>query len=161
MTRFEVVAIGVVRGGRVEAIDDEWGSVESSIVVDERFPESALAGLDEFSHVEVVFVFDRVDEASIVTGARHPRGNVEWPEVGIFAQRAKARPNRIGLTTCEVVGVEGRTVRVRGLDAVDGTPVIDLKPYMREFGPRSAVHQPTWSSALMTNYWDPHLTKTW
>jgi tRNA (Thr-GGU) A37 N-methylase len=66
-------------------------------------------------------------------GARRPRGRADWPEVGIFAQRAKARPNRIGVTTCELVAVDGRTVRVRGLDAIDGTPVLDIKPYLPEY----------------------------
>ncbi len=112
-----------------------------------------MAGLDGFSHVEVVFLFDRVDPDTVCITGRHPRGNPEWPEVGIFAQRAKDRPNRIGLSTCEVVTVEGATVVVRGLDAVDGTPVLDLKPYMLEFGPRDDVRQPAWSHELMRGYW--------
>jgi tRNA (Thr-GGU) A37 N-methylase len=82
-----------------------------------------------------------------------PRNNPAWPEVGIFAQRVKNRPNRLGLSTCELVGVEGTDVMVRGLDAVDGTPVIDIKPYMSEFGPRTDVRQPTWSRELMAGYW--------
>jgi aminoglycoside 3-N-acetyltransferase I len=73
--------------------------------------------------------------------------------VGIFAQRAKGRPNRIGVTTCELVGVDQRVVTVRGLDAVDGTPVLDLKPYMVEFAPRTQVRQPAWSHELMRDYW--------
>jgi tRNA (Thr-GGU) A37 N-methylase len=86
-------------------------------------------------------------------GARHPRGRTDWPLVGIFAQRGKARPNRIGVTTCELVGVDGRRVLVRGLDAIDGTPVLDLKPYMAEFAPRSAVREPAWAHELMRDYW--------
>lgn len=150
---FVVRPIGRVDGGRDEVRDDEWGAVEAAIVLDERFPADALAGLETFSHVEVVFVFDRVDEAGVNVGARHPRNNTDWPAVGIFAQRAKARPNRIGLTTCEIVRVDGRRVVVRGLDAVAGTPVLDLKPYMVEFAPRGPVHQPAWSSELMAGYW--------
>lgn len=160
---FELVPIGTVRGGRAEPIDDDWGDVVSRIVLDDRWPTDALAGLAEFSHVDVVYVFDRVDEAKITVGARHPRGNTDWPEVGIFAQRAKGRPNRIGVTTCEIVGVDGRTVIVRGLDAIDGTPVVDLKPYMVEFAPRTPVRQPRWSRELMRDYWqtvpaEPHPT---
>jgi tRNA (Thr-GGU) A37 N-methylase len=82
-----------------------------------------------------------------------PRGNPAWPEVGIFAQRAKNRPNRLGLSTCELLGVEGPSVRVRGLDAIDGTPVLDLKPFMIEFGPRGPVTQPSWSHELMRDYY--------
>jgi tRNA-Thr(GGU) m(6)t(6)A37 methyltransferase TsaA len=145
--------IGVVTGGRTEPIDDDWGPVESTIVVDDRFPPDALAGLDAFSHVDVVFVFHLVDDADVHFGARHPRGNTDWPKVGIFAQRARMRPNRVGVTTCELLGVDGREVRVRGLDALDGTPVLDLKPYMPEFGPRGEVHEPEWAQELMAHYW--------
>ncbi len=150
---FSLLPIGRVRGGRVEPIDDNWGSVEATIVLDGGLPEDSLAGLLEFSHIEVVFIFDKVDETRVVTGARHPRGNPDWPQVGIFAQRAKARPNRIGITTCEIVSVSGRSIVVRGLDAIDGTPVLDLKPYMHEFGPRTAVRQPAWATELMLGYW--------
>jgi tRNA-Thr(GGU) m(6)t(6)A37 methyltransferase TsaA len=151
---YEVRPIGVVRGSRVEAIDDDWAGVEATIELDaERFGPEVLAGLDAFSHVEVVFLFHGVDEAKVNLGARHPRGNPDWPEVGIFAQRAKARPNRIGLTTCELVGIDGLSLHVRGLDAIEGTPVLDLKPYMVEFAPRSATRQPAWSSELMQRYW--------
>ena len=74
------------------------------------------------------------------------------PEVGIFAQRAKDRPNRIGLSTCELVSVEGRTLTVSGLDAIDGSPVIDIKPYFKEFGPRGPLRQPRWATELMSGY---------
>jgi len=113
----------------------------------------ATQGLDAFSHVEVVFVFDRVHPDTVTTGARHPRGNEDWPAVGILAQRGKARPNRIGVTVCELVEVDGLRLRVRGLDAIDGTPVLDVKPYMAEFGPRGDVRQPPWSTELMRDYW--------
>ena len=103
-----VVPIGIVRGGGTESIDDDWGDVRSEIVLDDRFPTDALTGLDEFSHLEVVYRFDQVDEATITVGARHPRGRSDWPRVGIFAQRAKGRPNRIGVTTCEIVDVDRR-----------------------------------------------------
>ena len=146
--------IGVVRCPRTEAIDDDWDAIESSIELDgDRFGPEVLAGLEDFSHIEVVFCFDRVDEAKIELGSRHPRGNQAWPRVGIFAQRAKARPNRIGITTCKLLGVDGLALRVRGLDAIDGTPVIDVKPYMVEFAPREATRQPAWSSELMSGYW--------
>jgi len=148
-----MVPIGTVRGGRSEPLDDDWGDVVTEIVLAEHIPGEALDGLGDFSHVEVVFVFDKVDPSTITLGARHPRGRADWPRVGIFAQRAKARPNRIGVTTCEVVAVGARSLTVRGLDAIDGTPILDLKPYMREFAPRSAVRQPAWSSELMQGYW--------
>ena len=155
MSVWSMAAIGRVVGGRAEPIDDDWGAVEATIEVDpSRFTPDALAGLADFSHVDVVYVFDRVDLASVNLDARYPRGRTDWPRVGIFAQRAKARPNRIGVTTCELMSVDGLAVRVRGLDAIDGTPVIDLKPYMTQFAPRTnATRQPAWVDELMRDYW--------
>ena len=71
----------------------------------------------------------------------------------ILAQRAKDRPTGIGVTVCRVVGVGPHTIDVTGLDAVDGTPVLDVKPYLAEFGPRGELRQPNWSSELMAEYW--------
>lgn len=154
MNPFTVAAIGRVRSSRTGREDDDWGHVDSVIRLDEaRFSPDALVGLDEFSHIEVIFLFDRFDEAKVHTGARRPRGNPDWPEVGIFAQRASSRPNRLGLTTCEVLAVDGLDVHVRGLDAIDGTPVLDIKPYVREFAPRGGVRQPAWITELMAGYW--------
>lgn len=150
---FALTPIGYVRAERDAPVDDNWGGSLARIVLDDALPADALRGLDAFSHVEVLFVFDRVPEGAVTTGARHPRGNLAWPDVGIFAQRAKNRPNRIGSTTCRVVSVEGRTLTVAELDAIDGTPVIDLKPVMKEFLPRGDVHQPEWVSELMQAYW--------
>jgi tRNA-Thr(GGU) m(6)t(6)A37 methyltransferase TsaA len=146
--------IGHVSGSRAEAIDDNWGESLADIVLDARFPEEALLGIEEFSHVEVLFHFHQVPDEKIVYEARHPRGNKEWPLTGIFAQRGKNRPNRIGSTICRVVGRQGRTLRVAELDAIEGTPVLDIKPVMREFLPRTEVRQPEWASALMSQYWD-------
>lgn len=146
-------AIGVVEDGRSEVEDDFWGGARCCIALDERFPEQALQGLEDFSHAEIVFVFDRVAEEKIVVGARHPRNNAQWPRVGIFAQRGKNRPNRIGTTICRVLGIEGRRLWVAELDAIRGTPVLDIKPVMAEFLPREAVSQPTWSHELMARYW--------
>jgi tRNA-Thr(GGU) m(6)t(6)A37 methyltransferase TsaA len=147
--------VGLVVGGRRDAVDDEWGQVEAVISLDTgRFGTDAVAGLESFSHLVVVFQFHLVDESAVQSGARHPRGNTDWPEVGMFAQRAKMRPNRLGVSSCRLLGIDGLDLRVRGLDAVDGTPVLDVKPYMREFEPPvSEVRQPTWASQLMAQYW--------
>lgn len=142
-----------VVGGRAEPVDDDWDAVEARILLDARFGDDALAGLEAFSHVEIVFHFDRQDEARIVSGARHPRGREDWPLVGIFAQRGKARPNRIGVSVCRLLGIDGRALIVRGLDAIDGTPVLDIKPVMTGFLPRGRVREPEWATALMAGYW--------
>ena len=154
MMIFEVESIGRVEGERRQPIDDDWGGTESVIVLDERFGEDAIQGLETFSHVEILFVFDQVDPAKIVSGARPPRNNPDWPAVGIFAQRGKNRPNRMGTTVCRVLRREGRRLVVAELDAIDGTPVIDLKPVMREFLPRGEVRQPSWVGELMRDYWN-------
>jgi tRNA (adenine37-N6)-methyltransferase len=145
--------IGYVRSGRRELLDDDWDRVPARIELCPEFGAEALAGLEAFSHAEVVYHFDRVAEATVERGARHPRGNARWPRVGIFAQRAKDRPNRLGTTIVEIRRCEGRALTVAGLDAVDGTPVVDIKPVMVEFLPRSPVRQPGWSTELMRAYW--------
>jgi tRNA (adenine37-N6)-methyltransferase len=154
MGGFEVTPIGWVRGGREEPIDDDWGEVRARIELDPAVlgPEAA-AGLGEFSHVEVVFLFDRVDPASVTTGARRPRGRDDLPALGILAQRGKSRVNRIGITTCGLLAARPGELEVRGLDAVDGTPVLDVKPYMRGFAPRGEVREPAWATELMRGYW--------
>ncbi|MFB6807221.1 MULTISPECIES: SAM-dependent methyltransferase [unclassified Streptomyces] len=146
--------VAVVVGGRTEVVDDDWGRERSVIRLDAgRFGPEALYGLAEFSHLEVVYHFDRVPVEKIETGARHPRGNPDWPLVGIFAQRGKNRPNRLGVSRCRILEVDGLDVHVEGLDAVDGTPVLDLKPYMTEFGPRGEPSQPHWATTLMRDYY--------
>ena len=151
---YQVQPIGFVRSPRSEPIDDSWGEVVATIQLDPDAvgPES-LKGLDEFSHVEVIYLFHLVEPGSHERNARRPRNNPDWPEVGIYAQRAKRRPNRLGVSLCELLGIEGTTLTVRGLDAINGTPVLDLKPYMTEFAPRSEIRQPEWSRGLMRGYW--------
>jgi tRNA (Thr-GGU) A37 N-methylase len=150
----EMRPIGIVRGGRTEAIDDDWGEVPCRIELDPGVVTAdATLGLDEFSHVEVVFVFNGVEAEQVHRGARHPRGRSDWPLTGILAQRAKDRPNRIGSTVCDLVSVSGSTIEVLGLDAIDGTPVLDIKPYMTGFAPRGEVREPAWATELMADYW--------
>jgi tRNA (adenine37-N6)-methyltransferase len=146
--------IGFVRGGRAEPIDDSWDAVDATIELDgSRFGPDVVAGLADFSHLDVVFFFHGVDEGDVHLGARRPRGNPDWPQVGIFAQRAKARPNRLGVSTCRLLGVDGLTLLVSGLDAIDGTPVLDVKPHVEEMGPREPVREPAWIRELMRDYW--------
>lgn len=149
----EVEPIGYVAANRRRPDDDYWGGARSCITLTEAFTPQALAGLDEFSHVEVLFFFHHVEPSHVTAGARHPRNNPAWPLVGIFAQRGKSRPNRIGSTICRVLRIEGVKLHVAELDALDGTPVLDLKPVMREFLPREAVRQPRWAHELMGAYW--------
>ena len=147
-------AVGHVRGGRDQPDDDQWGQSRARLELDpERFGPEALAGLADFSHAEVIYLFDRVSEDKVVAGARHPRGRKDWPLVGIFAQRGKDRPNRIGVCVCAIVAVDGLAVTVEGLDAIDGTPILDIKPVMKGFLPRGEVREPAWASEIMAAYW--------
>jgi tRNA-Thr(GGU) m(6)t(6)A37 methyltransferase TsaA len=148
-----IAPVAHVRSRRNDLRDDLWGDVQARIELVDDLPAESLDGLDAFSHVEVLFHFDRVAEDAVHRGARHPRGNPDWPRVGIFAQRGKDRPNRLGSTIARIVGREARALLVEGLDAIDGTPVVDLKPVMAEFLPREPVRQPAWSHELMARYW--------
>ena len=145
--------IGYVHDARAEATDDNWGSTKSRIVLSDAVDTDALDGIEAFSHAEILFLFDRVAEDKIQRGARHPRNNPAWPKVGILAQRGKNRPNRIGSTIVRVISRRERELWVLELDAVEGTPVLDIKPVMQEFLPRSPVTQPEWSRELMADYW--------
>ncbi len=151
---YSITAIGHVVSSRKEPLDDHWDKESTHIVLDTNVVgEDAAVGLDTFSHVEVIYLFHKVPDEKIVTGARRPRNNPDWPLTGILAQRAKNRLNKIGATICEVVSVDGSIIHLHGLDAIDGSPVIDLKPVMTEFLPRSPVRQPEWTTEVMQEYW--------
>jgi tRNA (adenine37-N6)-methyltransferase len=153
MTALPIAAIAHVAGGRTRPEDDHWGAERACIRLAENVAPETLIGLDAFSHAEIIFQFHLVPDDRIETSARHPRGNPDWPKVGIFAQRGKNRPNRIGVTVCRVIDIDGRDLYVEGLDAVEGTPVLDIKPVMREFLPRGEIRQPDWAGELMKDYW--------
>ena len=105
----------------------------------------ALLGLDEWSHVNVFFWFDKNDVPQKRRILRvHPRGNKKNPLTGVFACRAPVRPNLIALTVCKIVSVTGNVLTVDKIDAFDGTPVIDLKPFIPPDAPRQGVSVPGW-----------------
>ncbi|NGN62431.1 SAM-dependent methyltransferase [Streptomyces sp. A7024] len=143
--------VATVTGGRTEIYEDNWGDVTAIIRLDsEQFAPDALTGVEGYSHLEVVFFFDQLDPARIQTGLRHPRNNPDWPLVGVFAHRGPYRPNRLGVSRCRLDRVDGLDLHVRGLDAVDGTPVLDIKPYTAEFTPAEQTQQPKWADVAAT-----------
>ena len=142
--------IGVVRSPVTEGVDTGWGSVTSEVVLDEGYARG-LTGLDACSHILVVFYMHRYTFDADSDLVRRPQGRPDMPEVGIFAQRAKHRPNPIGVTAVELVSVESNVVTVRGLDAINGTPVLDIKPYVPAFDRREA-DTPGWVAELMKDY---------
>lgn len=150
---FQVVPVAYVIGGRIEPTDDYWGGTRSVIRIDSsRFGADATAGLDEFSHLEIVFRFHLTDPTDLNLGARRPRDNPEWPEVGIFGHRNMRRLNWLAVSRCRLIKVEGLDLHVQDLDAVDGTPVLDIKPWFEEFGPRGDVEQAPWSTEMLGRY---------
>jgi len=145
--------IAFVENSRDEVIDDNWGAVISDITLVDTFPEDTLDGIDDFSYLYILFYFHRADKSDECRSSRHPRDNPVWPITGVFAMRGKDRPNHIGLTIVELLGKEERTLRVRGLDAVNGSPVLDIKPVIREYMPTGDIKQPAWVAELMKDYW--------
>ncbi len=150
----QLTPIAIVHNSRIEVEDDNWGNIVSVIELNESMPEDALAGIEGFSHAEVFYYFHLVPDLKIETGARHPRNNMDWPKVGILSQRGKNRPNKLGATIVKILKRDGRQLHVQGLDAINGTPILDIKPVMHEFLPREEVHQPEWATELMKQYWE-------
>lgn len=147
-----VRAVAYIRNERNEALDDNWDDVVSTVELAADVPSEALRGLSDFSHVEIVFFADWAEDVPPAPWHRHPRDNEDWPDVGVFAQRNKDRPNRILLTTVQLDEVGERHLRVRGLDGIDGTPVLDIKPVFHWSVPRGDVRAPRWSEELGENY---------
>ena len=145
-------SIATTGNSRKEAIDDNWGDITSEITLEPHIPSEAFEGIESFSHLEIIFYFDKVDDTKVVFSG-HPRGNPDYPLMGIFCQRKKDRPNKIGLCTVQLLARNGRSIKVKGLDAIDGTPVLDIKPVFKEFLPSKEVLQPEWVSDLMKKYW--------
>ncbi|HTX19208.1 MAG TPA: SAM-dependent methyltransferase [Bacteroidota bacterium] len=133
--------------------DDRWGPIVSEIRLAVGVPSASLAGIEKFSHLDILYVFHKVRGDDTKFSAR-PRGNPGYPRMGIFAQRKKERPNGVGLSTVRLLAHRGRTIVVRYLDAIDGTPVIDIKPVLTEFLPKGRIRQPKWSHAIMKRYWN-------
>ncbi len=143
--------IAYIKNNRKKPIDDDWLEVVSEIKLIESLPSSCFDGIEDFSHLEIIFYFDKSKKT--VIGSEHPRGNKSLPKVGIFAQRKKDRPNHIGATIVTLLERKGKILKVKYLDAIDGTPVLDIKPVFKEFIPNCDIKQTEWSKDLMKNYW--------
>ncbi|HUJ32638.1 MAG TPA: tRNA (N6-threonylcarbamoyladenosine(37)-N6)-methyltransferase TrmO [Candidatus Acidoferrum sp.] len=144
-------AIGRVKSKVVEGRDEGWGEVTSELEIDDRFA-AGLRGIEDFSHVVVVFWMHQASFDPATNLVRCPRGRQDMPEVGIFAQRAKHRPNPIGITAVRLVERRGNVLVVRGLDAIDGSPIVDIKPYVAAFDRVENPMAPEWMARLMHDY---------
>src|ERR1700754_662169 len=140
--------IATIKNNRITVSDDNWGEVISEIILSDGIPEAAFNNIERFSHLEIVYYFHKLGDNKVVW-SRHPRDNPDFPDMGLFAQRTKDRPSRIGLSTVELIEHKGRSIWVKMLDAIDGTPVLDIKPVFTEFQPKGNVKQPEWVGLLM------------
>jgi tRNA-Thr(GGU) m(6)t(6)A37 methyltransferase TsaA len=134
-----------------EPMDVGWGRVVSEIVLDETLADG-LDGIEEFSHVLILFWMHRVPEAEPVRMRRRPQGREDMPELGIFAQRARHRPNPIGVAAVKLLRREKNRLFVQGLDAINGTPVVDVKPYVPAYDVVETPRVPEWINRLMERY---------
>ena len=138
-------AIGVVRSGVKEPPPDQrdwWAEVVSEIEVDSRLTR-ALDGLEAFSHIIVLYWMHKLKSSRMPLKV-HPMGRKEVPLQGIFAVRTPNRPNRIGKATVRLLQRRANILKVKGLDALDGTPVIDIKPYIPGYDSVADAEVPRW-----------------
>jgi tRNA (adenine37-N6)-methyltransferase len=143
--------IGVVESPVKEPVDENWGTVTSRILLNPEYGPG-LFGLGDFSHVIVVTYLHKASFDPARHLQRRPRGLEHMPKVGIFSQRAKDRPNPLGITAVQILAVGENDITVRGLDAIDGTPVIDLKPYYPQYDRVDTAAVPAWVDELMKQY---------
>ena len=143
--------IGFVKSTVTEAVDQEWGSVLSELVIDEGYAPG-LTGISSFSHIIVVFQMHESTWDPATDLVRRPQGRSDMPLLGIFAQRARHRPNPIGITAVRLLGVNGNILSVQGLDAINGTPILDVKPYFPQYDRVETPSLPDWVGRLMAGY---------
>ncbi len=151
MNTITLKIIGHVESSVKEQTDEQWGQVESRVVLHPDY-HAGLRGIEQFSHALIVTYLHEARFEPARHLVRRPRGLDSMPEVGIFAQRAKDRPNPLGITAVSIVGVEPGVLVVRGLDAIEGTPVIDVKPYYPAYDRVMSASVPEWVDRLMKDY---------
>lgn len=140
----ELKPIGFVRNEVKRG--DRWEEVISRIEIEDEFSQ-ALDGIEDFSHIIVIFWF-HLSAGRELRLKIHPRGIKELPEVGVFATRSPLRPNPIGISVVRLLRREGNILTVKGLDALDGTPVVDIKPYMPFMDSPQGVLIPPWAEFI-------------
>jgi tRNA-Thr(GGU) m(6)t(6)A37 methyltransferase TsaA len=130
MSSEEKIVLKPIGYVRTDAVGDEVKDKTrtSTIVLNSKLAK-ALEGIEDFSHLYVLFWLHEITEKQRKTMKVHPRGRRDLPLLGVFATRTNLRPNPVGLTLVELVKAEGNILTVRGLDAFDGTPVLDVKPF--------------------------------
>jgi len=124
------------------------GGLVSEVVIYDEYSD-CLNGLEEFSHLIVLYWSHLVGDEGRKATMVHPAGQEDMPLVGVFATRSPARPNPVCVTTVELLGLDKNVLTVKGLDAVDGSPVIDIKPHQPRFDAPGEVRLAGWMEVLM------------
>jgi len=122
-----------------------WDKVVTKIIIDKKY-ERGLDGIEDYSHVIVVYFMDREKECHL---RHHPQGRKDIPYIGIFACRCPQRPNPIAISTVKLVSHKENILKVRGLDILDGTPIIDIKPYTLQYDLVKDSKVPVWVNKLI------------
>ncbi len=142
--------IGYVKNNVKSKKDTSWGEDVSTIILSEKY-YTGLKGIEDFSHAIIIYYLDQAIYESEKHLQRKPQNREDMPLVGIFSQRGKNRPNKIGTTSVQIVSADDKSLKVKGLDAIDGTPVLDIKPYYPSYDKKDA-HVPEWVDRLMEHY---------
>ena len=147
----QIEPVGIVRSPVTEALDESWGDVVAEIHLR---PELApgLKGIEQWSHVMVVYFMHEAGFNLATDLIHRPRGRADMPELGVFAQRDRVRPNGIGVSAAEIISVKDNVLTVRRLDAIDGTPVLDIKPWAEVYDNVLGALTPFWFLRLMQGY---------
>lgn len=145
--KINIVPIGMVKNSVTEPPENDWETVVSEIVIDKEY-EQALDRLEGFSHIIVLYWMSHITSARRSTLQVRPKRRKDLPLVGVFATRSPARPNPIGVTTAKVLEHHGNILKVAGLDALDGTPVLDIKPYIPGYDSPAEATTPAWMKKL-------------
>lgn len=149
--KIEVNSIGYVSNSIENQKDTSWGNDVSEIILDEQYG-TGLLGLSEFSHLIIVYYLNKASFNMEKQLVRRPQNREDMPMVGIFSQRAKDRPNAIGITSVEIVNVNKNVITVKGLDAIANTPILDIKPYYPMYDCKTNAVVPEWVMRLMEHY---------
>lgn len=144
MNPIEVTPIGIVVNGEHDVARGDWSRQRSEIQLAESHAER-LIGLDDYSHVIVIGWLHDVPEELRDRPTAYPAGDDRLPLQGALALRGGARPNPLSFTVCELRGIEGATLTVQGLDLIEGTPVLDVKPYIAFYDAHPDASLPRWA----------------
>jgi len=159
--------VGIVKNGRKEpslvcrnqdldhdrknSTGQRWREDVSEIVFKEDYAE-CLDGLEDFSHITVIYWAHRVSEEGRSTKRVHPAGKKDYPLKGVFCTRSPARPNPVCVTIVELLERKSKVLLVNGLDAIDGSPVIDIKPHLPPYDAPADMKLPDWMQSLVEHF---------